>query len=114
MKVHDIRDLLKTVIEHVYHYEAPAKIPDKYAVWGETGVSMRMNSDNGTEYAAVSGEIIYYTKTEYDKNADQIVNVFEKSGIVCTLESIGYDYELCQIVYTYKFEVSCGKGNLYA
>lgn len=114
MNVLDVRDTLLSVLDDVYHFEAPASKPDKYAVWGETGVDMRVNADNRTRYAAVSGEILYFTKDEYDRTADEITNAFAGIGIVCNLVSIGFDYETTQTVYTYNFEVSCGDCNLYA
>jgi hypothetical protein len=114
LNVLDVRDTLLSVLDDVYHYEAPASKPDKYIVWGETGVAMRMSADNRTRYAAVSGEILYYTRDEYDTTADAITNAFAAVGIVCNLTAIGFDYEIGQTVYTYDFEVSCGSCNLYA
>lgn len=114
LSVLDVRDTLLSVLDDVYHYEAPASKPDKYVVWGETGVDMRMHGDNGCKYAAVSGEILYYTAEEYDATADAITNAFAGVGIICNLSGIGYDYETGQTVYTYNFEVSCGNCNLYA
>lgn len=114
MNVLDVRNTLLLVLDDVYHFEAPASKPDKYIVWGETGVDMRVNADNRTQYAAVSGEIFYYTRDEYDTTADAITNAFAGVGIVCNLSGIGFDYETGQTVYTYNFEVSCGNCNLYA
>lgn len=114
MSVLDVRDTLLSVLDDVYHFEAPAGKPERYAVWGETGVDMRVNADNKTRYAAVSGEILFYTAYEYDTKADEIANAFAGKGIVCNLTAIGYDYEMAYTVYTYVFEVTCGEGNLYA
>lgn len=114
MTVLAIRDTLLKVCKNVYHYVAPAAVPDSYIVWGETGVDMRLNTDNGTRFAAVSGEILYYTDAEYDKTVDAITNAFDSTACVCNLTGAGYDYDLQRIVYTYTFEVSCGNCNLYA
>lgn len=114
MNVLDVRNTLLSVIENVYHFEAPASKPAKFAVWGETSVDMRVNADNRCRYAAVAGEILYFTDAEYDRTADEITNAFAGAGIVCNLVSIGFDYETTQTVYTYNFEVSCGDCNLYA
>ena len=113
MNVLDVRDTLLSVLDDVYHFEAPASKPARYAVWGETSVAMRQHDDNRCRYAAVSGEILYFTDAEYDRTADEITNAFAGREIVCNLVSIGYDYETAQTVYTYEFEVSCGDCNLY-
>lgn len=113
LNVLDVRDTLLSVLDNVYHFEAPGSKTEKYAVWGETSVDVRMNADNGCRYAAVSGEILYFTDAEYDRTADEITNAFAGRGIVCNLVSIGFDYETTQTVYTYTFEVSCGNCNLY-
>lgn len=114
MNVTAIRDTLLSVCKNTYHYIAPAEIQNKYIVWGETGVDMRLNADNGTRFAAVSGEILYYTDVEYDGTVDEITSAFDGTACVCNLTGAGYDYDLQRIVYTYTFEVSCGDCNLYA
>lgn len=114
MSVKIIRDvLLETVGEHVGHYKASKSWTDKYAVYGETGAPTELSADDIPQELRLTGELFYYTKTEFDKTLDRICLGLSERGVSWNIVAIGYDEELNQQSYQIHWEVPCGAGEVY-
>ena len=113
MSLLDLRDALLEVLDDVYHFRAPADIPEHYILWGETGVSDSVKADDAPDTLAIRGMLYYYTSDEYDTIFDDICQSLTDHMIAWRITSIGYDDESRQIVYEIAWEVTCGAGAIY-
>mgnify|MGYP000973114416 CR=1 FL=1 len=105
MKLTDLRDLLLTVTEDTFHYEAHGK-PDKYIVWAEDGEVSSNEADNRKVTQIIGGTIDYFTKEEFDSNFDLIQKTLNYSGdIAWRLNSVQYEKETKYIHYEWSWEM---------
>lgn len=104
MKLSDLRDLLLTVTNDVFHYEAWAK-PDKYIVWAEDGQANAGYADNHMTDQVIQGTIDYFTKTEFDSNFELIQEKLNSVDIAWRLNSIQYEKETEYIHYEWVWEM---------
>lgn len=76
--------------DKVHHYFRPdGEIPS--VVWQEQGEDNSFHTDNTKAEQAIRGTVDYYTKTEFDSNADVIQTVLQGLGAAWALESVQYE-----------------------
>ena len=113
MAVTDLRDALLTVSADVYHYKAPQQKAPPYIVWGETSAEHAEDADDRAQVLLVSGELWYYTKTEYDPVLHEIIAAMESAEAAWRINTIGRDNDSGMYVYGFSWGVPCGSGEIY-
>lgn len=103
-KIMQIRDLMKQVIEDVYHHRA-LKQPDQYIVYAEDTGSNDQAGDNKKTCQAIQGTIDYFTKQEFDPNVEKIQEQLNNAEISFYLNSIQYEEETGYIHWEWVWEV---------
>lgn len=115
MSVQTIRDVLVSVVgQQVGHYKADKSWRGRRAVFGETGAPMSGDADDAADTLVLSGEIYYYTDTEYDPLVDALCNALSAAEVSWSIVGIGYDEEMDEISYQIHWEVACGAGAVYS
>lgn len=108
-KLKIIPEILKTVTEDVFHYEA-MKQPDKYIVWAEDSEGDSVEGDDSKINQSIQGTIDYFTKEDMDENVDKIQAVLKAACISFYLNSVQYenldDAGSGYIHYEWVFEVT--------
>ena len=108
-KLKAVRDLLKTITDNVWHYEAMDQ-PDKYIVWAEDSEGSSVEGDNKKINQSIRGTIDYFTKEEFDPNVDKIQEALKEGHISFYLNSVQdeseYDSGSGYIHYEWVFEVA--------
>lgn len=108
-KLKTIQEVLLTVTDKVYHYEA-MHVSDKYIVWAEDSEGESLEADNYKAEQSIQGTIDYFTKEEFDENVDKIQEVLADSCISFYLNSVQYesrdDYGAGYIHYEWVWEVA--------
>lgn len=104
-KLKVIPELLLKVTDNVGHYEAMKKT-DKYIVWAEDSEGSSVEGDNRKVNQSIEGTIDYYTKEEFDPNADKIQQELIDACISFYLESVQYEDETEYIHYEWVWEVA--------
>ena len=99
-----IRDTLVGLNLNVYHYyNAKPKLP--YVVWAEDSEADSFYAGNHKAEQVIHGTIDYYTKTEFDSNADTIQGALNALPIGWRLSSVQYEEETNLIHYEWEFEI---------
>ena len=104
-KIRKIQEILKTVSDNVWHYEAMKK-DGNYIVWEEDAEGNRISADNKKSESSIQGTIDYFTKEDMDPMVDRIYNALREAGIAFYLNSVQYEDETGYIHYEYVWEVS--------
>jgi hypothetical protein len=104
MQLADLGDLLSTVTENTFHYEAFKKT-DKYIVWAEDGEANAGYADNHKTNQVTQGTIDYFTKTEFDTNFELIQEKLNSADLAWKLNSIQYEEETGYIHYEWIWEM---------
>lgn len=89
-KLQIIPQLLLTVTENVFHYEALNQT-DKYIVWAEDSEGDSLEGDNHKINQSIQGTIDYFTLEEMDSNVDTIQSVLKNADISFYLNSVQYE-----------------------
>ena len=89
-KLKIIPEILLTVTDKVYHYEA-MHASDKYIVWAEDSEGSSLEADNYKAEQSIQGTIDYFTKQEYDENVDKIQAALVANRISFYLNSVQYE-----------------------
>lgn len=89
-KLRVIPELLLTITDKVFHYEA-VKQYDKYIVWAEDSEGSSLETDNYKAEQSMQGTIDYFTKEDMDENVDKIQEALIKSRISFYLNSVQYE-----------------------
>lgn len=89
-KLKVIPEILLTIIDKVFHYEA-VKQYDKYIVWAEDSEGSSLETDNYKAEQSIQGTIDYFTKEDMDENVDKIQEALIKSRISFYLNSVQYE-----------------------
>ncbi len=113
MAVTKIRDAIKRVLPETYHYIAPPQKPPRYILWGETDIGHGMDADNETEILLVSGELWFYTDTEYDPLVSEIIRALDSVGAAWSGGGVGRENDTGMIVYGFSWRIACGDGEIY-
>lgn len=78
---------LGSMVHHYYRPDGEARS----VVWQESGEDNSFHSDNYKTEQAIRGTVDYYTKEEFDPNADVIQSVLTNLGAAWSLESVQYE-----------------------
>lgn len=113
MAVKAIQNALKEVLRETYHYIAPKQKPPRYIVWGETDIRHGLDADNETETVIVSGELWYYTFTEFDPLVSEIIRALDDVGATWNGSGVGREDDTGMIVYGFSWGIACGDGEIY-
>jgi hypothetical protein len=104
MTLPDLRDLLLTIMDEVYHFEATEQT-DKYIVWAEEGQSNSDHADNQIINQEIEGTIDYFTKDEFDSNVSLIQEKLDSADLTWELNSIQREEETGYIHYEWLFRL---------
>lgn len=85
---------------NIYHYFRPV-MNAPYILWAETGESNSLEADNGKREQAISIDVDYYTKTEFDSVIDAIQNLFVTNGFAFELSSVAFEDDTNLIHYNW-------------
>lgn len=99
-----IKKVLLTVTDKVFHYEALGQ-EDKYIVWAEDSEGASVEADNQKINQSIQGTIDYYTKDDGDTNVEVIQTALQNACISFYLNSVQYEDETRFIHYEWVFEV---------
>lgn len=90
----------------VYHYRRPDKCEPRYIVWAEIGEEDAEPADNIKCEQSISGQVLYYTRTEYDLQTDVIQDVLQTvCGARWALDDVSFDAETSTICYSWRFSI---------
>lgn len=89
-KLKVIPEILLTITDKVFHYEA-VKQYDKYIVWAEDSEGSSLEADNYKAEQSIQGTIDYFTKEEFDENVDKIQAALVANRISFYLNSVQYE-----------------------
>lgn len=103
-KIKKIRDVLLTVSEDVYHYEAMQK-KDKYIVYAEDMEGGSVEAGNRKVEQSIQGTIDYFTKTDWDETVDRIQEALKAACISFYLNSVQLEEETGYQHYEWVWEV---------
>lgn len=104
MSLQTVKSALVTVGVPVNHYAAIKKT-DKYIIWAEDSQASAIWADGRMEDQAILGTIDYFTRTEYDANADAIEQALNDAQISFALNSVQREDETGYIHHEWIFEV---------
>lgn len=108
-KLKIIPEILRSVTEKVYHYDAMGQ-DDKYIVWAEDSEGDSVEGNNQKINQSIQGTIDYFTREEFDENVDKIQEALIASCVSFYLNSVQYesrdDSGAGYIHYEWVFEVS--------
>lgn len=89
----------------VHHYfRPPAEVPS--CVWQEQGEDYSFHSGNHKTEQSIRGTVDYYTKTEFDPNADLIQSALDGLGAAWSLESVQYEEDTKLIHFEWSWVVT--------
>lgn len=87
----------------VTHYKRLASFP--FCVWMEDSENNSFSADDSKQEQKIAGYVDYFTKTEFDPNADIIQEILNGEGIAWALSSVDYDDDLNLIHFRWRWEV---------
>ncbi len=98
MTLQQFGDLLATVTDHVYHYEAAEGTSGTYIVWQEIGGRALYGSDQ--RVARIHEvQVKYYTGQEFDPVIEHLTELFEANDIAFQEPTVTYDSTAKTICY---------------
>ena len=102
-----IRDLLLTVSDHVYHFQAPEglRTPPEYIVWQEESECDRLLGDGDKNERRIQGSIDLFTLTEYSPLLNRIEQAFKDADIYIECTGTGYEDESGLIHYEWVWRI---------
>ncbi|WP_434310477.1 hypothetical protein [Hominifimenecus sp. rT4P-3] len=103
MTLQEFQNVLLSVTENVYHFEA-AEASEKYVVWREIGGRALMASGHRREVIH-EVQVEFCTKEEFDPMLEGLLNALEMAEIVFEEPLVEYDSETKQIRYTIYCEI---------
>lgn len=104
MSLQKVKNALLTVGVPVNHYSAIKK-PNRYIVWAEESQASAIWADECMVDQAIQGTIDYFTRTEYDANAEAIEQALNDTQISFALNSVQREDETGYIHHEWIFEV---------
>lgn len=107
VKLGPLAAMLSELNTEVYHYwrSAPEGLKS-YVVWAEDGEENSFDADNKKQIQGIHGTIDLFTKTEFDRLADEIQEGLNNlENVSWRLESVQYEDETMFIHYEWEFWV---------
>ena len=74
-------------------------------MWAEYGENNSFHADDHKQEQKLYGYVDYFTKTEFDANADIIQGVLDSEGVAWELSSVDYEEETNLIHFRWRWEV---------
>lgn len=100
-KLSDFADKIATITgRNIYHYFRPV-MNAPYILWAETGESSSLEADNRKREQAISVDVDYYTKQEFDSVIDDLQNLFISNGFAFELTSVAFEENTNLIHYNW-------------
>ena len=103
-KIRQIEELMLTVTDSVFHYEAMDK-PDQYIVYAEDREGSSVEGDDQKINQSIQGTIDYFTKKDWDENVNKIQGVLKDNCISFYLNSVQFEEETGYQHYEWVWEV---------
>lgn len=103
-KIKQIEELMLTVTDSVFHYEAMNK-PDWYIVYAEDSEGSSVEGDDRKINQSIQGTIDYFTKKDWDENVNKIQEVLKNARISFYLNSVQFEEETGYQHYEWVWEV---------
>lgn len=97
-------DVLKTVSNQVFHYEAFGGVSGEHIIWQETGGRSLYGSDRRQEVIR-EVQVDLYTKTEYTETLDKLLTALEEAEVSFEEPVTSYEKETGYIRHTIECEV---------
>lgn len=92
-------------IPTVRHYYRTDLQPP-YLLWAESGEGESYWADNSIAEQVISGDIDYFTRTEFDPSVDAIQEALLSAACAWRLDSVDYEEDTNLIHYHWTFEVA--------
>lgn len=103
MTLKQFRDILLSITEHVYHFEAHKD--DEYIVWHEVG-GISLAGDNKTAEKGTRIAVDYFTKNEYDTLHEKLESTLSEYDEIFLSDYItDFEADTGYIHYAYTCEV---------
>lgn len=90
MTMQEFRDVLLSVTDKVYHFEAFQDSTGQYIVWQETGGHSLYGSDK-RQGTVKHIQVDFFTGNEFDPVLDQLLDTLEASGVAFGEPVTSYD-----------------------
>ena len=103
-KIRKIEEILLTVTDSVFHYEAMDK-SDQYIVYAEDSEGSSVEGDDQKINQSIQGTIDYFTKKDWDENVIKIQEVLKNARISFYLNSVQFEEETGYQHYEWVWEV---------
>lgn len=104
MSLQEFRDMLLTVTEHVYHFEAWQETEDEYIIWQETG-GRSLYGDGARCETVKKAQVDLYTKIEFSDTLDTLLGVLEQHDIAFQEPIPSFDTDTKRFRYIIECEV---------
>lgn len=92
-------------IPTVRHYYRTDLQPP-YLLWAESGEGESYWADNSIAEQVISGDVDYFTRTEFDPSVDAIQDALISVARAWRLDSVDYEEDTNLIHYRWTFEVA--------
>lgn len=103
-KIRKIEEILLTVTDNVFHYEAMDK-PDQYIAYAEDSEGSSVEGDDQKINQSIQGTIDYFTKKDWDENVTKIQEALKNACISFYLNSVQLEEETGYQHYEWVWEV---------
>lgn len=104
LKIKQIEELMLTVTDSVFHYEAMDN-PDRYIVYAEDSEGSSVEGDDRKINQSMQGTIDYFTKKDWDENVTKIQEVLKNACVSFYLNSVQFEEETGYQHYEWVWEV---------
>ncbi len=104
MTLQDFKDILLTVLDNVYHFEAYKESEEEYIVWQETSESGIFGS-NRQIGAVKKVQVDLYSRKEFTGTFDKLKAVLNENEISFEVADIDYSRETKRTRYIIECEV---------
>lgn len=91
--LNNFRDLLLSVTENVFHYEAPKNAPIPHVIWQEVG-GHYLHADNTNTESVYDVQLDVYTQNEFDPLIESLLGALKQDDIAFDFPTTEYDNEL--------------------
>lgn len=99
-----LKEALKTVTNHVYHYQKNGPDSEQYLVWSEEYTRNSYAKDE-VIHQVIVGTIDFFTKIEFDPMVSEIEKALKSASICYRMNSIQNEDETGFIHYEWVFEI---------
>lgn len=109
MTLKQFKNLLLTITDDVFHYEAFG-VKDNFIVWAEEAESGSLFADDKKISQTMTGSVDLYSRNEYSPMVKQIQNLFNDNHIPFRLNSIQFKKDTDLVHWEWIWEVENWQG----